>query len=73
MFERYSARARSVIFLALGCARRRGSSYIEPEDILHALVREDRRYLTATAELFAGGRLRPSGSAVTTRPSFPTK
>jgi hypothetical protein len=41
MFERYSARARSVIFLALGCARRRGAAYIEPEDILHALVRED--------------------------------
>jgi hypothetical protein len=55
MFERYSARARSVIFLALGCARRRGAAYIEPGDLLHALVREDRRDLAATAELFAGG------------------
>lgn len=55
MFERYSARARSVIFLALGCARRRGAAYIEPGDVLHALVREDRRDLAATAELFAGG------------------
>ena len=55
MFERYSAQARSVIFLALGCARRRGASYIEPEDLLHALVREDRRDVSATAELFAGG------------------
>ena len=55
MFERYSARPRSVIFLALGCARRRGASYIEPEDLLHALVREDRRDVSATAELFAGG------------------
>jgi len=54
MFERYSARARSVIFLALGRARRRGAAYIEPEDLLHAVVREDRRDLAATAELFAG-------------------
>jgi hypothetical protein len=55
MFERYSARARSVIFLAFGCARRRGAAYIAPEDFVHALVREDRRGLAATAELFAGG------------------
>jgi hypothetical protein len=27
-FERYSAGAWSVIFLALGCARRRGAAYI---------------------------------------------
>ena len=55
MLERYSARARSDIFLALGCARRRGAAYMEPEDLLHAQVREDRRDLAATAELFAGG------------------
>ena len=71
MFERYSARPRSVIFLALGCARRRGASYIEPEDLLHALVLEDRRDVAATAELFAA-RLPWSDSAVTTRPSSPT-
>ena len=35
IFERYSARARSVLFFALGCARRRGAAYIEPEDLLH--------------------------------------
>ena len=51
VFERYSARARSVVFLAVGCARRCGAAYIEPEDLLHALVREDRRD-SPTAELF---------------------
>ena len=71
VFERYSARARSVVFLAVGCARRCGAAYIEPEDLLHALVREDRRDLAATAELFAA-RLPWSDSAVTTRPSSPT-
>ena len=67
MFERYSNRARSVIFLALGCARRRGEAYIEPEDLLNALVREDdRRDLAAPTQncLLAGG-LPWSGSAVT--------
>jgi hypothetical protein len=55
MSERYSNRARSVIFLAVGSARRRGAAYIESEELLQALVLEDRRDLAAgTAELFAG-------------------
>jgi ATP-dependent Clp protease ATP-binding subunit ClpC len=41
MFERFSERARRVIFLAYWSARRRGASYIEPEDLLDAVIRED--------------------------------
>jgi hypothetical protein len=55
MFERYSNRSRRVIFIALWSARRRGGSYIAPEDLLHALVREDRRDIgTPWAEIFPG-------------------
>lgn len=73
MFERYSARARSVIFLALGCARRRGAAYIEPGDLLHALVREDRRETSPPPQnCLLAVRLPWSGSAVTSRPSSPT-
>ena len=42
MFERYSDRARRLILMALWSARRRGGAYIEPEDLLHAIIREDR-------------------------------
>lgn len=42
MFERYSDRARCLIFIALWSASRRGASHIEPEDLLQALIREDR-------------------------------
>lgn len=56
MFERYSERARQIIFLALWSARRRGGSYIEPEDLLHAIIREDRgEFLAAMANVFPGG------------------
>jgi ATP-dependent Clp protease ATP-binding subunit ClpA len=55
MFERYSYRARCLIFMAIWSARRRGGSYIEPEDLLHALIREDRGELPAiSAEVFPG-------------------
>src|ERR1019366_4590784 len=55
MFERSSYRARCLIFMALWSARRRGGSYIEPEDLLHALIREDRGELPAiSAEVFPG-------------------
>ena len=67
MFERYSARARSVIFLALGCARRRGAAYIEPGDLLHALVRGETSPPPQNCLLAV--RLPWSGSAVTSRPS----
>ena len=72
VFERYSARARSVVFLAVGCARRCGAAYIEPEDLLHALVREDRRDLAATAELFAGGPAPMEWLGSDHPPFFPT-
>jgi ATP-dependent Clp protease ATP-binding subunit ClpA len=55
MFERYSERARRLIFMALWSARRRGGSYIEPEDLLHAIIREDRGEFSAiSARLFPG-------------------
>src|SRR5215472_10504835 len=55
MFERYSHRARCLIFMAFWSARRRGGLYIEPEDLLHALVREDRGEFDAiSAEVFPG-------------------
>jgi hypothetical protein len=41
MFGRYSERARHVIFLALWSATKRGASYIEPEDLLHAVIQGD--------------------------------
>ena len=55
MFERYSDRARRLIFMALWSARNRGGSYIEPEDLLHALIREDRGEFAAfSAEISPG-------------------
>jgi len=53
MFEQYFERARRVIFLTLWSARRRGGSYIEPEDLLHALIREDSgEFAALSAEVF---------------------
>lgn len=65
MFERYSNRARCLIVMALWSARRRGGSYIEPEDLLHALIREDRDEFPAlSSEVFPGppGPLADAGS-----------
>ncbi len=42
MFESYSQRARLVIILALHVARKRGGDYIELDDLLEAIIREDR-------------------------------
>lgn len=53
MFERYSERARRVIVIALWSARNRGASYIEPEDLLHAVIREDcGEFAALAAEIF---------------------
>ena len=67
MFERYSYRARCLIFMALWSARRRGGSYIEPEDLLHALIREDRGELPAVLNGNSVASRRPffSGSVAT--------
>jgi ATP-dependent Clp protease ATP-binding subunit ClpA len=55
MFERYSDRARQVIFISHRSAERRGGSYIEPEDLLHALIREDRgEFASILMEVFPG-------------------
>jgi ATP-dependent Clp protease ATP-binding subunit ClpA len=71
MFERYSDRARQLIFIALWSARKRGGSYIEPEDLLHALIREDRgEFAALSAEVFPGA-LGPIESAASGhRPFF---
>ncbi len=55
MFERYSDSARRLIFMALWSARRRGGSYIEPEDLLHAIIRDDRgEFAVISSEVFPG-------------------
>jgi len=55
MFERYSYRARRLIVVALWSARRRRVDYIEPEDLLHAIIREDRgEFAAISAEIFPG-------------------
>jgi len=70
MFERYSIRARQLIFMALWSARRRRGSYIEPQDLLHALIREDRGELAAiAAEMFPVVPVPPDPLAAT-HPSF---
>jgi len=71
MFERYSGRARRLIVLALWSARRRGGLYIEPEDLLHALIREDRGEFAAfRAEVFPGASAPDQDSARDHRPFF---
>jgi hypothetical protein len=57
MFERYSESARRVIYLALWSARRRGGPYIEPEDLLHAIIRQDRGETTAICSQASAGHL----------------
>ena len=55
MFERYSDRARKVIVTALWSARKRRGSHLEVEDLLHAVIREDRGEFSALAgEMFPG-------------------
>jgi ATP-dependent Clp protease ATP-binding subunit ClpA len=71
MFERYSDRARQVIVIALWSAWRRGGSHIEPEDLLHALIREDRGEFTAlSTEVFPGAPSRIESPAAGHRPFF---
>jgi ATP-dependent Clp protease ATP-binding subunit ClpC len=70
MFERYSERARRMIFWALWSAKRRGVSYIEPEDLLHALIREDRgEFAAVSAEGFPGAAA-PNENSAGNRPPF---
>jgi ATP-dependent Clp protease ATP-binding subunit ClpA len=71
MFERYSERARRVIFTALWSARRRGALYIETEDLLHAMIRYDRGEFPAiSAELFPGAPAHHEDSAESRQPFF---
>jgi ATP-dependent Clp protease ATP-binding subunit ClpC len=71
MFERYSERARRVIFIALWSARRRGGSYIEAEDLLSAIIREDRGEFPAiSAEILPGASAPNVDSAGNKRPFF---
>jgi hypothetical protein len=70
MFDRYSDRARGLIVTALWSATRRGASYIEPEDLLHALIREDRGEFAAIhAEVFPHAPV-PGHLAASRRPFF---
>ena len=71
MFERYSEGARRVIFTALWSARRRGASYIETEDMLHALIRYDRgEFPTISAEVFFGAPANYEDSTESRQPFF---
>jgi hypothetical protein len=71
MFERYSHRARYLIVMALWSARRRGGLCIEPEDLLHALIREDRREFAAiSAKVFPGAVAPEEDYAGNHRPFF---
>jgi hypothetical protein len=71
MFERYSEGARRVIFASLWSARRRGASYIETEDLLHALIRYDRGEFPAiSAEVFFGAPADHEDSAESRQPFF---
>jgi hypothetical protein len=72
MFERYSAPARSVIFLALGCARRRGAAYIEPGTSCTPWSVRTGETSPPPQNCLLAVRLPWSGSAVTSRPSSPT-
>ena len=72
MFERYSARARSDIFLALGCARRRDAAYIEPEDLCTPWSVRTGETSPPPQNCLLAARLPWSGSAATTRPCSPT-
>jgi ATP-dependent Clp protease ATP-binding subunit ClpA len=48
-----------VIFMSAWSARNRGASYIEPEDLLHALIRADRgEFPAVSAEVFPGAPAR---------------
>lgn len=71
VFERYSERARRLIVMALWSARKRGGSHIEPEDLLHALIREDRGEFAAIgSEVFPGALPPEALSALDSRPFF---
>jgi ATP-dependent Clp protease ATP-binding subunit ClpA len=71
MFERYSHRARCLMFIAHWSARRRGGLYIEPEDLLHALIREDRgEFAAIIAEVFPAAAAPMSFFAGAHRPIF---
>ena len=53
MFDRYSERARQVIFISRWFAEKRKGLYVEPEDLLRALIREDRgESLSLLTEVF---------------------
>ncbi len=57
--------------MALWSARRRGGLYIEPEDLLHAVIREDRGELAAIiADVFPGSAAPDEFSTGDHRPFF---
>jgi ATP-dependent Clp protease ATP-binding subunit ClpA len=71
MFERFSDRARRLILMALWSAQNRGGSSIEPEDLLHVLIREDRgEFVGLAAEIFPGAPVPIHDPAGGHRPFF---
>jgi ATP-dependent Clp protease ATP-binding subunit ClpA len=70
MFERYSYSALRLILIALWSARRRGGSYIEAEDLLHAIVREDRGEFAAISSEIFPRHVAARQDSVANRPFF---
>lgn len=62
MFERYSHRARILIFLALDVARKRGGDYIELDDLLEAIIREDQGEFPSMFPEIARGSSSPAAA-----------
>jgi hypothetical protein len=72
MFERYSDSARRLLFMSLWSARRRGGSYIEPEDLLHGIIRDDRgEFGVISHEVFPGCAAPDEESVGKRHPFFP--
>ena len=72
MFERYTEKARRVIFFARYEASQYGSPYIETEHLLLGLVREDMRIFLRLKFLNAEAVRSEIDARSLKRPSFPT-
>jgi ATP-dependent Clp protease ATP-binding subunit ClpC len=71
MFDHYSERARRVVFLARVAAGKRGATYVDTEDLLVALIREDQRqFLMATRAMSPGRGSPPPEQAHLPEPFF---
>jgi ATP-dependent Clp protease ATP-binding subunit ClpC len=75
MFERYTEKARRIIFFARYEASQLGSSYIEPEHLLLGLLRESRELITPPVDLddlvHELRAMPPSGEKISTSVEMP--